>query len=304
VSSKQETYQNVGASKDAIQHHYDVGNALYERFLGPTMAYSAGIWNEPASHDTLDDAQNRKLDWHIDWSGADTAARILDIGCGWGSIVRRLAQRNPAAQLVGVTLSDAQAAYIRAKVDGRAEISVMPWQDFRANRPFHSIISIEAIEHFAAPELTGEQRVEAYRNFFDFCARNLVPGGRMTLQSSIWHNIDPGEEWRYDFTAFFPESRLPHLSELFAASDRTFHVMRVENNPRDFIYTLREWIRRLRRSEAELTREFGAPKVRQYIDNFTVFMNGQLIGGASVCRIALERRGPSVNRPVSDVRTA
>jgi cyclopropane-fatty-acyl-phospholipid synthase len=298
MSSTQQTYENVGASKDAIQHHYDVGNALYERFLGPTMAYSAGIWREPASRDTLDDAQNRKLDWHIDWSGADTGARVLEVGCGWGSIIKRLAQRNPKAEVVGVTLSDAQAAFLRDKVKARAEIKVMPWQEFHANRPFDSIISIEAIEHFAAAGLTREQRIQAYRDYFEFCARNLVPGGRVAIQASVWHNVDPEDEWRYDFSHFFPESCLPHVSELVAGASDQFHLMRLENNARDFIYTLREWLRRLRSNEAELTREFGEKIVRQYMDSFTIFIKGHLGGATSLCRLALERRGPTVVRKI------
>lgn len=300
MSSTEHNYENVGASKDAIQHHYDVGNALYERFLGPTMAYSAAIWLEPASRDTLDDAQNRKLDWHIDWSGADTGLRVLEVGCGWGSIIRRLAQRNPNAEVVGLTLSDAQAVFLRDKLKARAEIKVMPWQDFQANRPFHSIISIEAIEHFAAAGLTREQRIQAYREFFDFCARNLVPGGRVAIQASVWHNVDPEDEWRYDFSHFFPESCLPHVSELVAGASDQFHVMRLEDNARDFVYTLREWVKRLRRDEAALIREFGEKVVRTYIENFMTFIQGHLVGATSLCRLALERRGTTVVRPVKD----
>jgi cyclopropane-fatty-acyl-phospholipid synthase len=293
-------YQNVGASKQAIQHHYDVGNALYERFLGPTMAYSAAIWNEPASRDTLDDAQNRKLDWHIDWSGAGSGTRLLEVGCGWGSIVKRMGQRNPKAEIVGLTLSDAQAAFIRAHHGTGPEVHVMPWQDFRANKPFHSIISIEAIEHFAAAGLTRDQRIAAYRNFFEFCARNLVPGGRMTVQASVWHNVEPADEWRYDFSHFFPESCLPHVFELVAGAEPQFHVARLEDNARDFVYTLREWVKRLRREEAALTHQFGAKVVRTYIENFSTFIQGHLVGATSLCRLALERRGATVVRPVRD----
>src|SRR5437667_6285784 len=144
---EQASYENVGASKSAIQHHYDVGNTFFERFLGPTMAYSAGCWREPATHDTLDDAQIRKLDWHIDWSGGNTAQRLLEVGCGWGSLIKRLAVRNPSAEIIGVTMSDAQAAYLRASSDRRAEIAVMPWQQFQSNQRFEGIVSIEAIEH-------------------------------------------------------------------------------------------------------------------------------------------------------------
>ena len=76
MSSDQTTYDNVGASKDAIQYHYDVGNDFYAAFLGPTMCYSAALWLEDAADDTLDAAQRRKLDWHIRASGAHRAASV------------------------------------------------------------------------------------------------------------------------------------------------------------------------------------------------------------------------------------
>jgi cyclopropane-fatty-acyl-phospholipid synthase len=288
-------YRNLGASVNAIQTHYDVGNAFYERFLGPTMAYSAGIWHSPAHLDTLDAAQDRKLDWHIDWSGSDTAARVLEIGCGWGSLIKRLAVQNPRARVTGVTMSEAQAAYVRDVYDGSASVAVTPWQNFRADRPFHSIVSIEALEHFTSIELTRDQRIQVYRDFFDFCAKNLVLGGRVTLQMSAWHNVKPGSESQFSFANdFFPESGLPHLAEIVAGADPNFHVMRIENDQRDHLYTLRAWLARLEKNEAALAREFGGDLVRHYIQNYHMFVDGFVTGLISLVRMALKRRAPGV----------
>ena len=295
VTNEQKAYDNVGASKPAIQHHYDAGNAFYERFLGSTMAYSAGIWQEPALRDTLDNAQNRKLDWHIDWAQADIARRVLDVGCGWGSLIRRLSERNPETEIVGLTMSDAQAGYLRSRVADRCEINVTPWQNYQANRPFDSIISVEAIEHFASVDLDQAQKVRAYRDFFEFCAGNLKPGGRLTLQTSTWNNVDPGQEREFSFIhRFFPESTAPRFPDLVAAADGLFHVIRVEAAPRDFVYTLREWVKRLRRDEASLTREFGAEQVQTYIKSFFLLIPAFVNGTASLYRIALERSQPQL----------
>ena len=78
------------------------------------------------------------------------------------------------------------------------------------------------------------------------------------------------------------------------AADGLFHVVRLESAPRDYVYTQREWIRRLRRIEAELTQEFGAELVRRHIEYFENNINGYLIGALSLVRMALERRGPHV----------
>lgn len=288
------SYQNKGASKVAIQYHYDAGDAFFERLLGRTMGYSAGLWIEPAKSDTYDNSQKRKLDWHIDWSGADTGRRVLDVGCGWGSLIRRLAERNPRARVTGLTISDAQARYLRREFGNLADIQLMPWQTFNCDEPFDSIVNIEAIEHFARFDIKGPARVQAYRDFFEFCARRLAPGGKLTLQMTTWHNVDASQEEQFEadiVRAVFPETCLPRIPELVAASDGLFHLIRLESSPRDYLYTMREWIRRLRRIEAELTREFGADLVRRNLDYFEMNINGYLTGALSLVRMALERRG-------------
>src|ERR1700744_2750144 len=72
----------LGAGSGAIRHHYDVGNDFWQVWLDPTMSYSCAIWADPA--DDLESAQRRKLDFHTEQAHAAGAARVLDIGCGWG----------------------------------------------------------------------------------------------------------------------------------------------------------------------------------------------------------------------------
>ena len=290
-------YENRGASKAAIQAQYDAGNAFFERLLGRTMGYSAGLWLEPATRDSYDAAQTRKFDWHIDWSGAATARQVLEVGVGWGSFVARLAERNPQANVTGLTISDAQAVYLRERFGERLRVEATPWQAFANERRYDSIVNIEAIEHFARFDTTGPARIRAYRDFFEFCARRLVSGGRLSLQMTVWHNVDADQERNYeaDFVReFFPETCLPRIPEIVAAADGLFHVVRLESSPRDYVYTQREWIRRLRAMEAALTQEFGADLVRRHIQYFEANINGYLIGALSLVRMALERRGSNV----------
>jgi cyclopropane-fatty-acyl-phospholipid synthase len=292
-----QTYENRGASKAAIQSQYDAGNAFFERLLGRTMGYSAGLWVEPAKRDSYDAAQERKFDWHIDWSGADTARSVLEVGVGWGSFVARLAARNPEAVVTGLTLSEAQAEYLRTHFGERMRVAVTPWQNFTSGRLYDCVVNIEAIEHFARFDTKGPARVQAYREFFEFCARHLAPGGRVSLQMTTWHNVDQEREHEFeaDFVKdFFPETCLPRIPELVAAADGLFHVVRLESAPRDYVYTQREWIRRLRRIEADLVQEFGAELVRRHIEYFENNINGYLIGALSLVRMALERRAPHV----------
>src|SRR5665213_541122 len=99
-----------GASREAIQAHYDVSEDFFRLWLGPEMVYSAALFEDG---DDLATAQMRKLDHHIDAAGARGAARVLDVGCGWGAMLRRLVKTADVKEAVGLTLSASQAAWVR-----------------------------------------------------------------------------------------------------------------------------------------------------------------------------------------------
>ena len=287
---------NLGASKASIQAHYDREPRLYERFLGPSLAYSAGIWNEPGNRDTLDAAQERKLDWHIDMAGADSGQRVLEVGFGWGSIIKRLMVRRPDIDYVGLTLADNQAEYVRRYAPKNFATEISAWQDYQANRPFDSIVSLEAMEHFAANKDNREQRIAAYRLFFEFCARTLRVGGRASIQVNGWANIEPGSETRHKAESgidnFWLDGNLPHASEMLLASEPWFNLVHLEGKPRDYVYTLRAWVRNLRNNEAELTEMVGAEMYQDYLSNLTLCLNAYVAGAVTLYRLVVERKGP------------
>ena len=82
----------LGARSGAIRHHYDVGNDFWQVWLDPTMSYSCAMWEGPV--DDLESAQRRKLDFHTEQARAAGAARVLDIGCGWGAQLMHLVGRS------------------------------------------------------------------------------------------------------------------------------------------------------------------------------------------------------------------
>lgn len=292
-------FPNLGASKASIQAHYDREPRFYERFLGPSLAYSAGIWNEPANRDTLEAAQLRKLDWHIDMSGADSGQRLLEVGFGWGSLIRQLMVRRPDLDYVGLTLADNQAEYVRRYAPENFATEISAWQDYQTNRPFDAIVSLEAMEHFAGKAMDRNGRIEAYRLFFDFCARMLRVGGRVSIQVNGWANIAPGSEARHiaesGIDGFWNEGNLPHASEMLLASEPWFNLVHLEGKPRDYVYTLRAWIRNLRRNETDLVALVGSEMFNDYLHNFTVCLEAYLAGALTLYRLVLERKGPVVS---------
>src|SRR4051794_23840142 len=116
-----------GAAAAAIQAHYDVGNAFYQLWLDPTLSYSCALWQEGDGDDQLEAAQRRKLAYHAEQSRARGRARVLDVGCGWGALLRHLVEAEGVARAVGLTLSQAQAELIASRADPRLEVRLESW---------------------------------------------------------------------------------------------------------------------------------------------------------------------------------
>ncbi len=283
-------YDNVGASKEAIQYHYDVGNDFYAGFLGPTMCYSAALWLENPAADDLDAAQRRKMDWHIEASRAHRARSVLDIGCGWGSILFRVAETGSPERLVGLTLSDAQADWIHRRGPAHVEPHVVEWQSFDSAERFDSIISVGAFEHFVSPACGANEKVRTYRDFFRFCASHLAAGGRLSLQTIAWLDMDPSDEIANMPEEMFPDSNLPRLSEILSAAEGVLNIVHVGVQATDYARTLRRWTARLRTMPAGFSGRYGPELIRRYRRNFTSFTLGFGAGKITLYRIVLEKK--------------
>lgn len=286
---------NKGASREAIQFHYDLGNSFYAGFLGDTMTYSAALWTDADM--TLSQAQQAKLDWHIDAADLRPGQRLLDVGCGWGSLMARAVAARDISKAVGLTLSEQQALWIKTSIDDpRITVQTCPWQEFRDSEPFDAIISVGAIEHFARPGMDSAAKLECYADFFNFCAQNLVDGGRLSVQSIVWMDMAPEQESANLPLDFFPESNLPRQLELLEAADGRFHLVKMHNRPNDYSRTLREWIRNMRTNRDGLMSEFGTDDIQRYQRAFARFMYGFDTGITGLSRFSFVKRGPNWSR--------
>lgn len=261
------------------------------------MVYSAALWpDDPHSETTLEAAQEAKMDWHIAAAGLRSGDRLLDIGCGWGSLMQRSVERHHLSEVVGLTLSDAQATWIREKHNqSKIIVEVCAWQDFVNVAPFDAIVSIGALEHFARPSLDAAAKLRCYQEFFRFCSENLVEGGKLSLQSITWMNMKPENQIDNLPLHLFPESNLPYTIEVMNAADPYFHLMDYHNCPQDYSKTLNEWIKGLRARRSKLSAAYGTPTVRRYVLGFAQFVLGfdhKIIG---LSRFAFRKR--SVGSP-------
>lgn len=218
--------------------HYDIGNELYERMLDRRLTYTCGYWQGGAG--SLDEAQEQKLDLICRKLQLEPGMRMLDIGCGWGSLCRYAAE-NYGVECVGLTISAEQVKLgNRVCEDLPVEIRM---QDYRqCEERFDRIASVGMFEHVGPKN---------YREFMDVAHRCLKPDGLFLL-----HTIGSNETYTVAdpfFTRYiFPGGHLPSLRQISSASESLFVTEDLHNFGADYDRTLMCWHDNFERSWSEL----------------------------------------------------
>ncbi|MER5598984.1 cyclopropane-fatty-acyl-phospholipid synthase family protein, partial [Streptomyces sp. NPDC002265] len=242
----------------AISHHYDVGNDFYGLVLGPSMVYSCAYWDDGGG--TLQDAQRDKLELVCRKLGLKPGMRLLDVGCGWGSMAVHAA-REHGVRVVGVTLSQEQATYARKRVadeglTDRVEIRVQDYRDVR-DGPYDAISSIGMAEHVGA---------ERYLEYAESLHALLRPGGRL-LNHQIARRPHHDES-AYQVDEFidayvFPDGELAPIGMTVTQLERAgFEVRDVESIREHYALTLREWVANLEADWARAVQLTGPGRAR------------------------------------------
>jgi len=261
-----------GRDANAISHHYDVSNTFYEWVLGPSMAYTCACY--PHEDATLEEAQDYKHDLVARKLGLQPGMRLLDVGCGWGGMVRHAA-REYGVKALGVTLSAQQAAWAQRAIEdaglsGLAEVRHLDYRDVQETG-FDAISSIGLTEH------VGKAQLPAY---FSFLHSKLKPGARL-LNHCITrpddgvsaHNVG-GFINRY----VFPDGELEGPGYLASRmNDAGFEIRHEENLREHYALTLAGWCANLDAHWDEAVAEVGQGTARVW----RLYMAG--------CRLGFER---------------
>ncbi|NNH68339.1 class I SAM-dependent methyltransferase [Nocardia uniformis] len=285
IDSRRTVTERSDAAAAAIRHHYDVGNDFYRLWLDPSLSYSCGLRETPS--DTLEVAQANKLRHHLDAVDARNARAVLDIGCGWGAILRELSQARGVGCSVGLTLSTEQAEYVRAQEYSSVEVRVEDWLKYEPDEPFDGIISIGAFEHFARPDDSVEQKIGVYREFFTRCREWLNPAGTLSLQTIAYANMTAAQADSFMQQDVFPDAELPMLAEIATATEGLFEISAVTNGRLDYAWTCSEWARRLRANQAAATELVGPEVVARYLRYLTLSAMGFRMGKLTLLRLVL-----------------
>lgn len=233
---------------EAIRYHYDVSNAFYAAWLDPAMVYSCAYFEN--GDEDLATAQVKKIDHILAKIGLQSGHTLLDIGCGWGALVIRAAQRF-GVRCVGVTLSENQYALARERVteaglDHLVEIRLQDYRDVTGE--FDRITSVGMFEH------VGLKNLPAY---FAHVQSLLAPGGVVMNHGITTADVDNGESPHGggDFIDqyVFPAGELGHLSTVIKAMQAGgLEVRDVENLRRHYARTCALWTENFERNATSI----------------------------------------------------
>jgi cyclopropane-fatty-acyl-phospholipid synthase len=278
--------------RDAVRHHYDVSNDFYRLVLGPSMVYSCAYFTTP--DDTLEQAQHRKLDTICQKLRLVPGERLLDVGCGWGSLVLHAAGRF-GARAVGVTLSEPQAELARKRVrdaglEHRCEIRVQDYREI-SDGPYDKVASIGMYEH------VGASRLDEYMQKL----RRLVRPGGLVLNHGIVR-LAPRRSpkhsfiWRY----VFPDGELHPIGRVVASMERAGLELRDAESLREhYALTLHRWLDNLAANRGAAIAAAGEERERVW----RLYMTGSALaferGDISVQQLLGAASGASPRLPLA-----
>ncbi|MCW2756256.1 MAG: SAM-dependent methyltransferase [Nocardioidaceae bacterium] len=240
---------------EAIHHHYDVSNRFYELVLGPSMTYTCAAF--PSAEATLEEAQAFKYDLVARKLGLKPGMRLLDVGCGWGGMVRHAA-REYGVQVIGVTLSEQQATWAqeaikREGLDHLAEVRFMDYRDVPESG-FDAISSIGLTEHIG---------VKNYPAYFSFLASKLKDHGRLLNHCITRPDNTVKETGAFIDRYVFPDGELTGAGKIISdVQDTGLEVRHDENLREHYAMTLAGWSRNLVEHWDECVAEVGLGTAR------------------------------------------
>ena len=250
---------SLARDRSAISHHYDLSNEFYSLILEPQMAYSCGYHATPDT--PLEEAQRAKLDLVCTKLGLEPGMRMLDVGCGWGSLSLHAAEHF-GAQVTGVTIAAEQKKFIDARIaerglSDRVEIRLQDYREVPERDHFDAVGSLEMGEHVGAAN---------YPTYVEVLRRAVRPGGRVLIQQMSRQGAGGGkhpgggpfiESFIAPDMTMRPVGETVGLIEAGGLEVRDVHALREH-----YVLTVAGWIERFEANLPRLTELVGEEVVR------------------------------------------
>jgi cyclopropane-fatty-acyl-phospholipid synthase len=276
-----------------VQAHYDLSDEFFRLFLDPSQTYSCAYFERDDM--TLEEAQQAKVDLALGKLGLQPGMTLLDVGCGWGSTMRRAVEKYDV-NVIGLTLSKNQAAYVQKTLDEMdsprtKEIRLAGWEEF--DQPVDRIVSIGAFEHF------GHDR---YDDFFTMADGVLPADGVMLLHSitgltgpqcverGIPLTFEMARFIKFIVTEIFPGGRLPSIEMVADHSSKAgFRLTRRQSLQPHYAKTLDLWAAALEARRDEAIDIQSEEVYERYIRYLTGCANAFRTGYIDVNQFTLEK---------------
>lgn len=245
------------ANQRQICETYNYMDEIFRMTFGENADITCAMYNGDFSK-SLEQAQFDKHEYILNALNVRENSTLLDIGCGWGPLLRKVKERK--ANGIGLTLSTKQAD--SCKTQG-FQVYVKDWKEISTDsefKKFDAIASVGSFEHFCSiEEYLTERQEEIYKKFFQFCHDRLPHGGRLYLQTMMWGKNAPSyrdislkAEWGSNeyiiavLEKFYPGSWLPYgEGQIVKIAAPYFKVVLLNNGRKDYIETMNEWSKKI-----------------------------------------------------------
>lgn len=283
-------------SQEDIKFHYDIGNDFYKYWLDDSMTYSCAYFKD--FDNSLEEAQEAKIDHILKKLRIQKEDRLLDIGCGWGQLVIEAAKRY-GIHATGITLSQEQYQEGQRKIkeqnlENLAEIKIMDYREMAKGKDkFSKIVSVGMFEH------VGKENISEYIN----CVNRLMEDNSLALIHGIsgQRDIDDNSKGQNTFLNkyIFPGGYIPSLAEIVIPVNKLgLHLIDMESMRRHYQLTLEEWQRRFVSHWEEIEKE----KDEKFMRMWDIYLQGCAAifeaGKLDVCQYLIEK-GTDNTRPLT-----
>jgi cyclopropane-fatty-acyl-phospholipid synthase len=291
AASRHGRRHSLARDRSSVRHHYDISNDFYRLVLGPTLVYSCAYFT--TGRETLEQAQEHKLDLICRKLLLTEGDRFLDVGCGWGSLVIHAAA-NYGVSAVGVTLSEPQAQLARQRalergLEARVEIRVGDYREV-ADGPFDKIASVGMYEHVGRAELG---------RYCETINTLLRPGGLFLNHGIARLYSEPPAAETFISRYVFPDGELHPITDLVAAmQDAGLEVRDTESLRDHYPLTLRRWVSNLNARRTEAVALVGPERVRAWQLYMLGSAQGFEDGEITVYQVLSARSGATPDLPL------
>lgn len=247
------------STQEEIEVSYDVSNEFFRLWLDENMHYTSAVYEREDM--TLEEAQENKAKRLYEYAELGPDKTVLDIGCGWGSMIDYCTRRG-VKEAHGISLSTAQLEWARARNIPNAKFILSDYKDYAPAVPYGGLVSIEMIDHLCSPAQAREGlAVDIYRTYFNKLAEWVEPGAHFGFQAILRNRIPRTRQDLKDlqFTAdvIFPGGLNPRLEELIQAVNPKWEIQELKTLRTDYGRTTHEWRRRMREHEPFIRAKWG-----------------------------------------------